>query len=42
MRMAMTFDCGAQRYDWLNQHLFLAKGPLAGPNAIEYEVYRLS
>jgi hypothetical protein len=42
MRMAMTFDCGAERYDWLNKHLFLAKGRLAGPNAIEYEIYRLT
>lgn len=41
MRMALTFDCGAKRYTWLNQHLFVAKGRLAGPNAIEYEVYRL-
>jgi Protein of unknown function (DUF3237) len=26
---------------WLNQHLFLARGRLAGPAEIEYEIYRV-
>jgi hypothetical protein len=41
MRMTMTFDTGIQKYDWLNRHLFVARGRLAGPNAIEYDVYRV-
>jgi Protein of unknown function (DUF3237) len=41
MRMFMTFDTGAERYAWLNQHLFLARGRLAGPAEIEYEIYRV-
>src|SRR5689334_2063952 len=40
MRVAMTFDTGAPRYDWLNQHLFLAEGRLAGKEQLEYLVYR--
>jgi hypothetical protein len=41
MRMIMTFDTGVERYAWLNQHLFLARGRLAGPAEIEYEIYRV-
>jgi hypothetical protein len=41
MRMAMTFDTGAEKYAWLNQHLFLAQGRLTGPNEIEYKIYRV-
>jgi Protein of unknown function (DUF3237) len=41
MRMVMTFDTGAERYAWLNQHLFIARGRLAGRNEIEYEIYRV-
>lgn len=41
MRMAMTFDTGAEKYGWLNQHLFIAQGRLAGPNEIEYKIYRV-
>ena len=41
MRMFMTFDTGAERYAWLNQHLFVARGRLAGPAEIEYEIYRV-
>ncbi len=42
MRMAMTFDTGAERYAWLNQSLFVAQGRLAGPNEIEYAIFRVS
>jgi hypothetical protein len=41
MRMFMTFDTGSERYAWLNQHLFVARGRLAGPGEIEYEIYRV-
>jgi hypothetical protein len=41
MRMFMTFDTGAERYAWLNRHLFVARGRLAGPAKIEYEIYRV-
>jgi hypothetical protein len=41
MRMFFRFDTGAERYLWLNQHLFLAQGRLGGPKQIEYSVYRV-
>jgi hypothetical protein len=41
MRMFMSFDTGSERYAWLNQHVFLARGRLAGPGEIEYEIYRV-
>jgi hypothetical protein len=41
MRMFMTFDTGAERYAWLNEHLFVARGRLAGPEEIEYEIFRV-
>ncbi len=41
MRMALTFDTTADRYAWLMQSLFLARGRLRGALAIEYEVYRV-
>lgn len=41
MRMSMTFDTGAVPYCWLNEHLFVAEGRLAGPSEIEYAIYRV-
>jgi hypothetical protein len=41
MRMAMTFDTGDTRYAWLNESLFIAEGRLAGPQEIEYAIYRV-
>lgn len=41
MRMFMTFDTGAKRYAWLNDHLFVARGRIAGPSEIEYEIFRV-
>jgi hypothetical protein len=41
MRMFMTFDTGAERYAWLNEHLFVARGRLAGRAEIEYEIFRV-
>jgi hypothetical protein len=41
MRMFMTFDTGATRYAWLNESLFVARGRIAGPAEIEYEIFRV-
>jgi hypothetical protein len=41
MRMALAFDTTAERYAWLTQSLFLARGRLRGARAIEYEVHRV-
>jgi hypothetical protein len=41
MRMAMRFDTGAEKYRWLNESLFVAEGRFAGPNEIEYRIYRV-
>jgi len=42
MRMALSFDTGAERYGWLNRSLFVAKGRLAGPGELEYAIYRVA
>lgn len=42
MRMALTFDTGADQYAWLNQHLFVAEGRLSGKEQLEYRVYRVT
>jgi hypothetical protein len=41
MRMALTFDTSAERYAWLMQNLFIARGRLLGAKQIEYDVYRV-
>jgi Protein of unknown function (DUF3237) len=41
MRIAPHFEVGAGRYSWLDESLFLGRGRLTGPNAIEYEIYRV-
>ncbi|HEY7641878.1 MAG TPA: DUF3237 domain-containing protein [Steroidobacteraceae bacterium] len=41
MRMALTFDTSAERYAWLMQSLFVARGRLVGAKSIEYDVYRV-
>jgi hypothetical protein len=41
MRMALTFDTTSQRYAWLTQNLFIARGRLLGAKSIEYEIYRV-
>jgi hypothetical protein len=41
MRMALTFDTAAERYAWLMESLFIARGRLLGAKAIEYDVYRV-
>lgn len=42
MRMTMMFDTGAARYAWINRSLFIAAGRLAGPQEIEYAIYRVT
>lgn len=39
--MAPQFDVGSDSYAWLTQSLFIARGRLAGPKRIEYELYRV-
>lgn len=41
MRMALMFDTSDQRYAWLMESLFIARGRLVGAKAIEYDVYRV-
>jgi hypothetical protein len=41
MRMTLRFETGAERYSWLNQSLFIAKGRLQGAGRIEYAVFRV-
>jgi hypothetical protein len=41
MRIAPQFEVGAGPYAWLGESLFLGRGRLTGPNAIEYEIYRV-
>ena len=42
MCMAPQFEVGDDAYAWLTQSLFIARGRLAGPKRIEYEVYRVA
>jgi Protein of unknown function (DUF3237) len=41
MRIAPQFEVAAGPYSWLTENLFLGRGRLAGPKAIEYELYRV-
>jgi Protein of unknown function (DUF3237) len=42
MRMAVTFETGDDRYRWLNESLFVARGRLLGTGKVEYTVYRVT
>lgn len=42
MRLVFRFEAGAERYKWLNQSLFVAKGRLVGTGQIEYAVMRVT
>jgi hypothetical protein len=42
MRLAITFETGDDRYRWLNENLFVARGRLLGTGRIEYTVYRVT
>jgi hypothetical protein len=41
MCMVPQFDVSSDAYTWLTQSLFIARGRLAGPRRIEYELYRI-
>jgi hypothetical protein len=41
MCMAPQFEVGAGDHAWLVQSLFVARGRLAGPRQIEYELHRV-
>ena len=41
MRMALTFDTSDERYAWLMESLFIARGRLLAAKSIEYDVYRV-
>lgn len=41
MCMTPQFDVSSDRYTWLTANLFVARGRLAGPKRIEYQVCRL-
>jgi hypothetical protein len=42
MRLAVTFETGDERYRWLNENLFVARGRLIGTGEIEYTIYRVT
>jgi hypothetical protein len=42
MRIAPQFEVGAGRYAWLGESLFVGRGRLTGPRAIECELYRVA
>ena len=42
MRLAITFDTGAERYRWLNIRLLVAAGRLLGTGKIEYAIHRIT
>jgi hypothetical protein len=39
--MAPQFEVGSRAYEWLTQSLFIARGRLAGPKQIEYQIHRV-
>jgi hypothetical protein len=41
MRMALMFDTSSERYAWLMQSLFIARGRLLAAKELEYDVYRV-
>ncbi len=41
MCMTPQFEVSADSYAWLTESLFVGRGRLAGPNRIEYQLYRV-
>jgi hypothetical protein len=41
MCLTPQFDVSSDTYSWLTQSLFIARGRLAGPRRIDYELYRV-
>jgi hypothetical protein len=42
MRMVLHFETGDERYQWLMQSLFIAKGRIVGTGRVEYAVFRVT
>jgi Protein of unknown function (DUF3237) len=42
MRFHVWFDTGDERYRWLNESLFVARGHILGTTDLEYEIYRVT
>jgi hypothetical protein len=42
MRMVLTFETSDERYAWLNESLFVARGRILGTGRVEYEVHRVT
>jgi hypothetical protein len=40
MYMTPQFEVSDESYNWLTRSLFIARGRLAGPKRVEYELYR--
>jgi len=42
MRMTLRFSASAERYRWLSQSLFVARGRILGTGRVQYEVSRVT
>jgi hypothetical protein len=42
MRMAVVFETGDERYRWLNESLFVARGRLLGTGRVQYTIFRVT
>jgi hypothetical protein len=42
MRMMVSFETGDERYRWLNESIFVARGRILGTGRVEYTIYRLT
>jgi Protein of unknown function (DUF3237) len=42
MRMVVSFETGEERYRWLNESIYVARGRILGTGRVEYTIYRLT
>jgi hypothetical protein len=42
MRMVVSFETGDERYRWLDESIFVARGRILGTGRVEYTIYRLT
>ena len=42
MRMVVSFETGDERYRWLGESIFVARGRILGTGRVEYTIYRLT
>ena len=42
LRLQLHFTAGSEKYRWLEQSLFVARGRLLGTGRLEYEVFRVA